>query len=248
MLKKKDKKGQSRDKSRDELIYGPHSLIECCRARRRKVLAVYTTKPVPKAWRRVERYLPKHVPLQYVPKDVLARLAGTTDNGGIVAYVTPFKFASSIFDPLKKPGIVLLDAIQDVRNVGAILRSAYCLGIQGVVICKQKGAPLSPVVFKTSAGLAENIEIYQAPTMKAAINDIKKAGYSLYMAVVDGGSDARSVNFSKPWCIVIGNEAVGISKDIQREGKLVSLPQVRPDVSFNASVAAGILLFLASMD
>jgi len=246
MSQKRGKRSQGRDKSHDELIYGPHALIECCRAGRRKVRAVYTTKPVPKAWRRVQDHLAKHIPLQYVTKDVLTRMAGTDDHGGVVAYVTPFKFAPFVFDPKKKPKIVILDAIQDVRNVGAILRSVYCLGIDGVVICKRKGAPLSAVVFKTSAGLAEHLDIYQAPTMKAAVTELKKAGYALYMAVIDGGADARKVSFSQPWGMVIGNEAHGITKEIQKEGSLVSLPQKRSDISFNASVAAGILLFVAS--
>ena len=247
MSYKRNKRVSQKSQGNSEVLFGPHALIECCRARRRRILSVYTTKPAPKAWRRVESHIPKHVSVNYVSKDVLARMAGTTDHGGIVALVTPFTFTSSVFDPCKKPKVILLDAIQDVRNVGAILRSAYCLGVDGVVMCKKKGAPLSPVVFKTSAGLAEHLNIYQAPTMKAAVADLKKAGYVLYMAVVDGGDDARNVTFSKQWCMVIGNEAVGISKEIQKEGKLISLPQRRSDISFNASVAAGILLFLASM-
>ncbi len=176
MSYKRNKRVSQKSHGNSEVLFGPHALIECCRARRRRILSIYTTKPAPKAWRRVEGHIPKQVSVNYVSKDVLARMAGTTDHGGIVASVAPFVFDSSIFDSRKKPKIILLDTIQDVRNVGAILRSAYCLGVDGVVMCKKKGAPLSPVVFKTSAGLAEHLNIYQAPTMKAAVADLKKAG------------------------------------------------------------------------
>jgi 23S rRNA (guanosine2251-2'-O)-methyltransferase len=170
-------------------------------------------------------------------------MAGTPDHMGIIAWVTAFKFTSKPFEPEKKPSILLLDSIQDVRNMGAILRSAYCTGIDGVVMCKSKSAPVNAAVCKASAGLVEHLDIYLVPSLKAAVVELKKAGYNFYMAVLDG-KRATDVEFKKPSCLVIGNEASGISKDIQALGQAVTLPQRTPEISYNASVAAGILLFL----
>ena len=155
-------------------------------------------------------------------------------------------YAKNMFDPKKHSFILLLDAVQDVRNLGAILRSAYCAGVTGVVLCQKRGAPLTPAAFKTSAGLAEYLSIYQAPSMVAAVQELKRVGYNLYMAVLDNGKNALDISYENPICLVIGNEATGISKEVQKDGTLITLPQKRADISYNASVAAGILLFVLS--
>ena len=229
-----------------ELLYGAHPIIEMLKAKRRKLISIYTTKPLPKSWDRLASYLPKHVAnIQYVSRDILDRMAGTTDHNSVVAWVSPFQYTSKVFDPAKKPFILILDSLQDVRNLGAILRSAYCTGVDGIVMCKTKAASLTPAALKASAGLAEHLDIYLAVSLKQAITELKQAGYSMYMAVLDG-QDATKVEYKKPLCIVIGNEATGISNDIKKLGTAVTLPQRTPDISYNASVAAGIMMFLAA--
>jgi len=227
-----------------ELLYGAHAIIEMLKAKRRKLIGLYTTKPLPKSWERIEKYLPKFVPnIQYVSRDILDRMAGTSDHNGIVAWVSPFKYSSQLFEPAKKPFILLLDSIQDVRNVGAILRSAYCTGIDGVVMCKTSAAPMNATVFKASAGLAEHMDVFLAPSLKHAAQELGKAGYNMYMAVLDG-KDATKVEYKTPACLVIGNEAVGITPEVKKLGNAITLPQRSSDMSFNASVAAGILMFM----
>ncbi|KKQ50012.1 MAG: RNA methyltransferase, TrmH family, group 3 [candidate division TM6 bacterium GW2011_GWF2_38_10] len=230
----------------NELIYGAHAIIEVLKAKRRKVISIYTTKPLAKSWDRIQPYLnDKSINIQYVSRAILDRMAGTTDHNNILAWVTPFKYHTKPFDPQQKPLIIMLDAVQDVRNLGAILRSAYCTGVQGVVLCKTQSAPMTGAAFKASAGLAEYLDIYLAPSMHHAILEHKKAGYHFYMAAL-GGQNALETNYQKPACIVIGNEATGISKDIQALGTTIMLPQKTTEISYNASVAAGILLFLVS--
>jgi 23S rRNA (guanosine2251-2'-O)-methyltransferase len=227
-----------------ELLFGAHAIIEMLKAKRRKLIGLYTTKPLPKAWERIERFLPKFVPnIQYVSRDILDRMAGTADHNGVVAWVSPFKYATQLPDPAKKPFILLLDSIQDVRNVGAILRSAHCIGIDAVVMCKTSAAPMNATVFKASAGLAEYMEVFIAPSMKHAAQELSKAGYNMYMAVLDG-QDATKAAYKKPACLVIGNEAVGITAEVKKMGTAITLPQRTADMSFNASVAAGILMFM----
>jgi 23S rRNA (guanosine2251-2'-O)-methyltransferase len=226
-----------------ELLYGVHPILELLQAKRRKIVRIYTTKPEPKAWSLIAKILPKQIPIQYVQRSVLDKLAGTTDHQSILAYATPFIKRKKFFDPQKSPFLILLDGVQDPRNLGAIIRSAYCVGVDGILLSGRNSAPLNPTALKASAGLAEHLDIYESSTAHAALLELQKNKYHIYLATLDG-DDATQVAFTKPACLVIGNEAVGISKSLLSFGQQVRLPQRREDISYNASVAAGILLFL----
>lgn len=240
-VRSKKLSAKKRDVSK-EVIYGAHAIIEMLKAKKRRLLSLYTRKQLPKSWERIKPYLPKSIPnIQYVEKNVLDGIAQSPEHGGVVALVSPFKFHSKMFSPKTHPMILLLDGIQDVGNLGAILRSAYCAGVQGVVVPTVGAAPITSAVFKASAGLAEYLDIYQPASTAQAVMELKQAGYNLYMAVVDG-QNVTEVTFQKPLCLVIGNEATGITRDIKKQGTAITIPQ-RPDVSYNASVATGILLF-----
>lgn len=228
-----------------ELLYGMHPIIEMLRAKQRKLISIYTTKPEPKGYADIEKLMPKYpVQIQYVARDVLTRMVGSNDHQGVVAWVQPLGFRKKMFESEKYPFLIMLDGIQDPRNMGAIIRSAYCAGASGVVITKKGSAPLNAPAFKASAGLAERIEIYESASAASAAQELKQAGYHLYLATFDGES-ALNCSFEKPSCIVIGGEGIGISKEILKSGTHVTLPQRAKDISYNASVAAGILLFLA---
>lgn len=227
-----------------ELIYGIHPVVELLKAKRRKLITIYTTKPEPKAWQLIQALWPKYqVPIQYVTREVLARMAGTTDHQGIVAWVGSYPYRKQFFDPKKQPFLVMLDSIQDTRNVGAIIRSAYCTGANGVIMIKKDAAPLNGASLKSSAGLAEHMEIYIAPSPQAAVLELKKAGYTTYLATFDG-EKASNYQFKEPLCMVIGSEGFGVSREILKDGIHITLPQRSSDISYNASVAAGILFFL----
>lgn len=228
-----------------ELVYGIHPILELLRAKKRKIFTIYTTNPAPKAWDDIKPLLGRDVQFQITTKEVLNRIAGTTDHQGIVAWAGEFQIRKKFFDPERSPFLLMLDSIHDPRNMGAILRSAYCTGVDGVIICEKNASPLNAVALKSAAGLAEHLEIYQAPSSAAAAIELKKAGYTLYLATING-EDATQVAFTMPSCVVIGNEAVGISKNLLGQGHQVTLPQRTTDISYNASVAAGILLFIAS--
>lgn len=232
----------------NDLIFGVHPILEVLKAKQRKMISIYTTKPVPKCWPEVEKNLPKRpINIQYVDKHILTRMAGTEDHMNILAWVSSFPFRKKMFEPEKAPLILLLDSIQDVRNLGAIIRSAYCANFDGIVMCRGKSAPLTAAAIKASAGLAEHMPIYVASSIGNAISELKKSSYNLFMATLDpAGKDARDVPFTRPSCLVIGNESHGISKDVQKKGMLVTIPQRSKNISYNASVAAGIMMFLAS--
>jgi 23S rRNA (guanosine2251-2'-O)-methyltransferase len=232
-------------KKQGELIYGIHPIIELLKAKKRKLLAIYTTKPEPKSWDQVSKLLPAYVKVNYVTRITLNNMADGTDHQGVVAFTSPFVIRKKFFDSAKQPFLVMLDGIQDARNLGAILRSAYCTNADGVIMIQKGAAPLNAAALKAAAGLAEHLDIFIAPSAVAAAAELKKAGYNLYLAIFDG-EKAQKVTYQEPLCIVIGGEGFGISKEILKSGIHVTLPQKRNDISYNASVAAGILLFLVA--
>lgn len=225
-----------------DFVFGVHASIELLNAKRRKVQAVYTLNHEIKAWPRIKQLLPDYIQVQKVSRDVLDSMAGGTEHQGIIIFTQPFPVEKKMFSPQKVQFVLVLDEIQDVRNLGAILRSAYCTGVQGVVLCQKNAAPLTPTVFKTSAGLAEYLSIFVAPSMAFAVQELKQAGYNLYCAAL-GGKNISEIEYVGPVALMIGNEERGITPALQKLGTTIMIPQKRADISYNASVAAGILLF-----
>ncbi|MCL5436421.1 MAG: RNA methyltransferase [Candidatus Dependentiae bacterium] len=227
------------------IVYGVHPILELLRAKRRPLYQLYTTDPAPRALTQLKPLIPKHVPITIAKKEVLTRLAETADHQSLVAITAPFPLRKKAFTPNSHPFLLLIDGVQDTRNLGAILRSSFCAGVSGVILSGSHAAPLNGPACKAAAGLSEHLEIMQYPSAISAANDLKKAGYQLYLGAL-GGESVRTISFSPPLCIVVGNEATGISPQLLTLGQKVMLPQRSAEISYNASVAAGILLFLAA--
>ncbi len=228
------------------IIFGAHSICEILKNNRRRIERIFTTKQECKAFRQIKSILPAgRVPVSFVDRTFLAKLAGTTDNQGVVAQVAPFIFRKKMFDPAREQFLLLLDNIQDPRNLGAILRSAYCTGVQGVILSGRQTAPMTGTVHRSSAGLCERLEIICDTTSVEAAKKLVKSGYTLYAGAL-GGKNIQDVSMQLPCVAVIGNEGDGISPEIKRISICVMLPQIASDVSYNASVAAGLMLFLCA--
>ncbi len=229
-----------------ELIFGVNPLVELLKTRKRKLITIYTTKPTPKGWAVIAPLLPNYpVPIQYVTRDVLTRMVETTDHQGIVAWVKPYGYRKTPFNPASERFIIALDGIQDPRNLGALIRSAYCTGADGVIIIQKNSAPLTAVALKASAGLAERISILLMPSAQQAAIELKQWGYTIYTATF-AGTRVNEVSFDKPTCLVIGSEGFGVTSTLAKNSIEVTIPQKAPDISYNASVAGGILMYLIS--
>ena len=147
----------------------------------------------------------------------------------------------------EKPRIMVCDSLQDPHNLGAIIRSALASGASGVLITRERSAPLGGTAHKSSAGAISHIDICQVTNLASALADFKKAGAWIFGAIKD--ADAVSLyetDFNVPSCIVIGSEGKGIRPLVRREcDVLVSIPMVGKLDSLNASVAAAVILFEA---
>ena len=229
-----------------EMVFGIHPILELVKAKRRRILTVYTLDNQSPLVSMIKRQWPR-VEINRCDRARLNHLADNTDHQGIVALATPFEFRKKPFEATRQKFLLMLDGIQDPRNLGAILRSAYCTGVQGVIITTKHSSPINAVCLKASAGLAEHLEIQQVPAASAGVQELKKAGYTLYIAALAKGAvSATAPDYHLPLCVVIGSEGKGVSPDLIKQGTVIKLPQKTADISYNASVAAGILLFLIS--
>ncbi len=168
----------------------------------------------------------KKIPFHWVDKMKLDKIA-PGNHQGVVAYMAPLHFADfkSLLREVSKsksqsPALLFLDGILDPQNVGAILRSAYYFGVQGVVIPKWRAATISGVVVRSSAGAAQFIPIAQVSNLAQSIEAAKEAG--LWIAGADmGGEDVKTAQVPRPFGLVMGSEGEGLHQLIRKKCDLI---------------------------
>ena len=142
------------------------------------------------------------------------------------------------------PFIIVCDEISDGHNLGAIIRTAECVGAHGVIIPKRRSAGLTAVVDKASAGAAEHMAIARVPNIPTALKELKERGLWVYGTAADGQSDLWHTDFSGPLALVIGSEGDGMGRLVRESCDfIVSLPMKGKVSSLNASAAAAITMY-----
>ena len=143
------------------------------------------------------------------------------------------------------PRLIACDSLQDPHNLGAIIRSAHASGCSGVVLTRERSAPLSGTAAKASAGAISHIDICQVTNLTESLKQLKGAGAWIFGAVKD--PEAQSIfttDFDLPACIVVGGEGQGIRPLVRKQCDiLISIPMLGSLDSLNSSVAAGVILF-----
>lgn len=142
------------------------------------------------------------------------------------------------------PLLLILDSIQDTHNVGAILRTAECSGVDGVIVTKHNSAPINETVAKTSAGASELVKICQVNNLANTIDELKKEGFWIVGSYLSNSKPYTEVDYKIPIALIVGNEEKGIRKlTADKCDFLVHIPMKGKIQSLNVSVATGILLF-----
>ncbi len=156
------------------------------------------------------------------------------------------KFAAKV-NAGEKPRIIVCDTLQDPHNLGAIVRSALASGVSGVVITRERSAPLGGTAAKSSAGAMSHIDICQVTNLVSALKKFKEAGAWIYGAVKDDTAQSLyTADLNAPACIVVGSEGKGIRPLVKKEcDVLISIPMVGTLDSLNSSVAAAVIMFEA---
>lgn len=180
----------------------------------------------------------------------LDTMSVTRAHQGVIAYCSAKEYVSveEILQIAQERGeppfLVICDEITDPHNLGAIIRTAVAAGAHGIVIPKRRNVGITPVVYKSSAGMVENIAVSKVPNVAAAIDGLKKAGLWIYGADMDGEKDCWGVDYQGGVGLVIGSEGNGISRLVKEKCDfLVKIPMAGGVASLNASVAGAILMY-----
>ncbi len=190
----------------------------------------------------------KNIRVQFVDRQVLDKESESKRHQGVVAFTTDYEYfdLEDIIENKKseKGGfIVLCDGIEDVHNLGSILRVAECAGADGVVIPKSGSASVTESVIRISAGAAEHIKVAKVANINQAIEKLQQNNYWVY-ALEAGGEDIYAENFAGNVALVVGGEDSGVKRLTQeRCDKILSLPLNGQVNSLNASVALGIAAY-----
>lgn len=146
----------------------------------------------------------------------------------------------------EKPFVIIADGINDPHNLGAIIRSAECAGVHGIIIPKRHSVSVTPVVHKSSAGASEHMLIAKVSNLASAVEELKKHGLWIYSMEADGEDYSQTV-FDSPTCIIMGSEGEGVSDLLRKKSDFVlSIPMYGKINSLNVSAAAAIIMFKAA--
>lgn len=139
--------------------------------------------------------------------------------------------------------VVVLDHLSDPHNFGAIIRTCECIGVDSIIIPKDRSVLVNDTVYKTSVGAINNVKIIMVSNLVNTINKLKEDGYFVYCADMDG-EHYKKINYAPKKVLVIGSEGDGVSQIVKKNSDvIVSLPMVGKINSLNASVSAGVLLY-----
>lgn len=193
----------------------------------------------------------KGIVIQQAENAKLDRLTDGGNHQGVVAFVTAYEYVTvddilqRAADKGEKPFVIICDKITDPHNLGAILRTANCVGATGVIIPKRGSAGINSVVMKTSAGAAEYTPVAKVTNISAVIDKLKEAGLWITAADMDGESMYK-IDFKGAIGIVVGSEGSGISRLVREKCDFIASIPMRGEInSLNASVAASVLMYEA---
>lgn len=187
--------------------------------------------------------------VSFMERDELDAMAETKSHQGIIADVEDYKYVevSDIIDFAKSksedPFIVILDEIEDPHNFGAIIRSAECIGVHGIIIKNRNQAMVTATVVSASAGATEYMRIARVSNISKTIEELKESG--MWFACADmSGMEMKEANLKGSIGLVVGNEGRGVSRLVKEKCDFVVKIPMRGHIdSLNVSVATGVLLY-----
>jgi len=192
----------------------------------------------------------KGIVINRVPRQKLNDLAGEGANHqGVVAFTASAEYANAE-EIVSKIGddtlLLILDGVEDPRNLGAILRAAECSGVSGVLIPERRSVGLTDTVVRSSAGATEYIKVARVPNLNRMIEDLKEQNIWVVGTSADAEMNYNEWDWSRPTALVLGSEGKGLHRLVAENcDVLVKIPMYGKIQSLNVSVAAGVILFEA---
>ena len=237
---------------KSEILFGIHPVFEALNAARRNFFELYIEDK--KAPKRLDRFVAladsRNISIKKIKSAQFNSMLGGCVHQGIAAKVSPYPFAA-IDDmvALHKSAnsnvwLLLLDNIQAPHNLGAIIRTATCAGINGVVIPKDRSVSPTPAVSKVSAGALEHVKLARVNNLVRTVTMLKENGLWIIGMDQHAKQSIYTSDLTGAAAFVIGGEGKGMRPLVKRNcDRLISIPQVGPIQSLNASVAAAVVIY-----
>ncbi|MGE0083048.1 MAG: 23S rRNA (guanosine(2251)-2'-O)-methyltransferase RlmB [Desulfococcaceae bacterium] len=232
-----------------EILFGLHSVLEAMRAGRRRIFEIYMCKDRPSPRIADIRALAEnlHIPIRQVNYRELGSMCGSEFHQGIGAKAQLYPLADFSDLPEKPaPFFLLADSISDTHNLGALIRTALCAGVDGVIIPKDRAASPLPSVSRASAGALEHMPVVQVANLVNFIKELKEKGIWVAGMAADADQSLFESDLTGPLAIVIGGEEKGIRPLVRKHCDfLIRIPQEGLIDSLNASVAGAVVMYEA---
>jgi len=237
-----------------EYIWGRNPIVETLHSHRRikRILLAEGQREAPVIASIVQEAERRHIPIQTVPRVRLDQLSHGAVHQGCLAEVEERHYASTdqilayAAEKQAVPFLLILDAIQDVNNLGSLLRTAEAAGMHGVIIPQHRAAEVNATVVKTSAGATEHLLIAQETNITRAIDYLKKQNVWVIGLAGEAHTLYTDADLTGPLALVVGNEGKGISRLVREHcDLLVKLPMHGYVNSLNAAIAGSIAVYEA---
>jgi 23S rRNA (guanosine2251-2'-O)-methyltransferase len=236
------------------ILAGPHAVIEALRATPGAIEVVclaeslrsLTTKDIEDMARRAR------VECEVMPKESLDALAGKLHHQGVIAITGDYPYVDLVAllehaQTHPHPLLVVLDQIQDPRNLGAILRSAHAFGACGVILPKDRAAKITAAAVRTSVGASELMKVCRITNLARTLDELKDAGYCVHGADAEAQDPLSAMSWSGRTALVMGNEGRGLRRLTAAHcDRLFKIPMATDFDSLNVGAAAAIALYEAS--
>ena len=247
---------RSGSESRD-FLYGVNPLLEVFRAGDRIPTEIVIAEGARDERLRelIELARAKNVTVKRAPRASIDRAVGNTHHQGVMARIAAARyteaedllsFIASRVGSEKEPLVVVLDGVEDPRNLGAILRTSECAGVDGVFVPERRAAGLTDLVSKASAGATEYVPTARAVNLSRLIAQLKERNLWVVGTAADASMDYTEWDWTRPSAVVLGGEGAGLHRLVREScDVLVRIPLEGKIQSLNVSVAAGVVLYEA---
>jgi 23S rRNA (guanosine2251-2'-O)-methyltransferase len=234
----------------EDVIFGVRSVIEAIKADR-DINRIVIQKGMNKElfMELKEALQGKDYPLQFVPVEKLDRVVDA-NHQGVIAYVSPIEYqvietlVENLMEQGKKPLILVLDRITDVRNFGGIARTAECEGVDAILIPSRGSALVTPDAVKTSAGALNRIPVCKTDDLKNSLFYLQQLGMRIVACTEKSSVPVYEVNMRGSVAVIFGSEESGITADLLNLSDIkAKIPMIGEIASLNVGVAAGIVLY-----
>ena len=233
-----------------DMIYGTRAVIEAIRAGKEiEKIMIQSSLANDLIKELISLAREKHVPYTFVPQEKLKRFS-TKNHQGVICLLASVTYASldnlidRAYSEGREPFLLILDRITDVRNFGAIARTAECAGVDGIVIGEKGNALITSDAMKTSAGALNHLSICREKDLKKTVQFLRENGIRIIACTEKASQNIYDVEFSGPIAMIMGSEEDGIADALLRDAdELVKIPMKGKIGSLNVSVATGVAIY-----